>query len=326
MAAANSNFNEIVTTTLKNRRKKLADNVLNHNALLRKLSAKGNVNTADGGETLVEELEYAENTTFKYYSGYEVLDVTPSEVFSAAEFDWKQAAVVVSASGLELRKNSGAERTINLLDKRIRNAEKTMMNNISIGVYSDGSGTSGKQVGGLTEYVKEVPTSGVVGGIDRDPFAFWRNQTSGDVTIDATTIQLEMNEMWLKLVRGGDHPDIIVASAKNFSFFWTSLQAIQRITSSDKASKGWQSIEFVGPGGTAPVFHDDAVSDTSITGGDDRMYMLNTDYIFWRPHTAANMKVLEQRDSFNQDAIAVPVIFMGNLTMSNASLQGVIFT
>ena len=30
--------------------------------------------TADGGRTIVQELEYAENTTFKWYSGYEVLD------------------------------------------------------------------------------------------------------------------------------------------------------------------------------------------------------------------------------------------------------------
>jgi hypothetical protein len=66
---ANTNFNEIVATTLKKRRKKFADNVLNHNSLLRKLMAKGNTRTVDGGETLVEELEYAENTTFAYYSG-----------------------------------------------------------------------------------------------------------------------------------------------------------------------------------------------------------------------------------------------------------------
>ncbi len=32
------NLTEIVTTTLRNRRGKLADNVLNHNALLRRLS------------------------------------------------------------------------------------------------------------------------------------------------------------------------------------------------------------------------------------------------------------------------------------------------
>lgn len=320
MAAPNTDWGEITTTTLHNRRRRLADNVLNHNALLRRLNQRGNVMLADGGESLVEELEYAENETFKYYSGYEVLDVTPSEVFSAAEYDWKQAAVVVSASGLEMRKNSGRERMINLLDRRIRNAEKTMMNNISTGIYSDGTGSSGKQVGGLAAYVAEDPSTGIVGGINRANFSFWQNQTSGDVTIDASTIQGEMNDLWLECVRGSDRPDLIVASTKNFAFFWDSLQDIQRITGVERGESGFQSLAFNGPGGSAPVFHDDAVAD------DDRLYMLNTDFLFWRPHRSANMTVLERRQSFNQDAIAVPVIFMGNLTMSNASLQGILFT
>ena len=66
------------------------------------------------------------------------------------------------------------------------------------------------------------------------------------------------------------------------------------------------------------MFHDDAAPAS-------HMYFLNTDYIFWNAHQDANMSPLPRRDSFNQDAIAVPVIFMGNLTMSNASLQGVLF-
>jgi hypothetical protein len=61
---ADPNLSEIVTTTLRNRREKLADNVLTHNPVLNWLNRKGNVQLADGGQNLVEELEYAENSTF----------------------------------------------------------------------------------------------------------------------------------------------------------------------------------------------------------------------------------------------------------------------
>ncbi len=61
---ASPNLSEIVTTTLRNRSKKLADSVSNHNALLRRLKERGNMNLADGGRTIIQELEYAENTTF----------------------------------------------------------------------------------------------------------------------------------------------------------------------------------------------------------------------------------------------------------------------
>ena len=57
--------NEIVTTTLRNRSGKTADNVSKNNALLSRLRKKGKVKTIDGGRTIVQELEYAENGTYK---------------------------------------------------------------------------------------------------------------------------------------------------------------------------------------------------------------------------------------------------------------------
>ena len=71
---ATINIGEIVATTLRNRRKKLADNVLNHNALFARLNRKGMVKPVGGGREIVEELEYAENGTSSWYSGYETLD------------------------------------------------------------------------------------------------------------------------------------------------------------------------------------------------------------------------------------------------------------
>ena len=66
---ATINIGEVVATTLRNRRSKLADNILNHNALFARLNKKGNVSPADGGREIVEELEYAENGTVGWYSG-----------------------------------------------------------------------------------------------------------------------------------------------------------------------------------------------------------------------------------------------------------------
>ena len=319
---ASPNLSELVTTTLRNRRGKLADNVLNHNALLRRMKQRGNTELEGGGRTLVEELEYAENSTFKYYSGYEILDISPSDVFSAAEFDWKQAATVVSISGREMRQNSGKEQSIRLLRSRIRNAEKTMMNNISVGIYSDGTGSSGQQVGGLQLLVADSPATGTVGGIDRASFSFWRNvsfdaTTDGGAAAAASNIQSYMNQIWIQLVRMTDHPDLIVADANYFQFYWNSLQTIQRISSEQRAASGYETLAYYGPGGRADVEYDDACPS-------NHMYFLDTSYLHWRVHRDANMDMLEQRNSINQDAMVQPLIFMGNMTGSNLSLQGVL--
>ena len=46
------------------------------------------------------------NNNDKRYSGYETLNIAPSDVFTAAEFPIRQAAVAVSISGLEMLQNA----------------------------------------------------------------------------------------------------------------------------------------------------------------------------------------------------------------------------
>ena len=55
-----------------------------------------------------------------------------------------------------------------------------------------------------------------------------------------------------------------------------------------------------------------------------RGYMLNTNYLFWSVHSQTNMVPMDERMAVAQDATVVPLLFAGNLTMSNASLQGVL--
>jgi hypothetical protein len=62
---ASPNLDEITTTTLRNRSKKLADAVSNNTALLSRLKEKNRIRTVSGGRTILEEIAYAENGTFK---------------------------------------------------------------------------------------------------------------------------------------------------------------------------------------------------------------------------------------------------------------------
>lgn len=61
MASPNTSWSEITTTTLYNRSRMLADNVTKNNALLARLQEKGKVKSVDGGQAIVQEIEYAEN-------------------------------------------------------------------------------------------------------------------------------------------------------------------------------------------------------------------------------------------------------------------------
>jgi len=315
--------NEIVTTTLRNRSGKTADNVSKNNALLSRLRKKGKMKSVDGGRTIVQELEYAENGTYKRYSGYEQLNIAPSDVFTGAEYNYAQAAVAISMSGLEMLQNSGKNAIIDLLEGRIQNAERTLVNSIALDCYSDGTADGGRQIGGLQLLVSSNPNSGTVGGIDRSAWAFWRNKkfsglTDGGAAVSSANIQSFMNRLYLQLVRGADKPDLIVADNNFYRFYLESLQAIQRIQSTDEAAAGFGGLKYM---------QSDVVLDGGYGGGSpvNSMYMLNTDYIYFRPHKDRNFAPIgDERLAVNQDAMVKLVGFAGNMTLSNAFLQGVL--
>ncbi len=315
---ASPNLSELITTTLRDRSGELADNVSKGNALLMRLKQKGSWKPAQG-RTIVQELDYAENGTFMYYSGGEVLNIASSDVLSAAEFNWKQAACAVTATGLEVDvQNVGKAAVIDLLEGRIKNAQRTMRNNICNGMYSDGTGTGGKQIGGLQLLVADAPSTGIVGGINRANFSFWQNQvysssSDGGTAATASNIQTYMNAEYLECTRGTDKPDLILADSAYYKLFWASLQANQRLTDPGKGVAGFRSIAFVD---ADVVYEDNSGMPAS------HMYFLNTDYIFLRYAVKRLFKPLERMQSINQDAIAQLITFAGNMTSSNCSLQG----
>ncbi|QDP66896.1 MAG: putative major head protein [Prokaryotic dsDNA virus sp.] len=312
---ASPNLSEIVTTTLRNRSRALADNVTNHNALLRRLRENGNQTTVTGRD-IVRELEYAENGTVQFYSGYETLDVSPADVLSAAVFDYKQLAGNVTISGLEQIKNSGEQAIINLLEARIGVLEKSMMNTLSTSIYSDGTGSSGKEIGGLQLLVADAGT-GTVGGINSSTFTFFQNvqTTATSSAFSTSNVQADMNNIYLQLVRGADSPDLVMAGTNAYKAFLGSLQAIQRITSDDLAKSGFTSVQYL---------NSDVVFDSACNT--NRMYFLNTDYLRLEVAEGRDFVPGEAKMSVNQDAMVTPMFWSGNLTCSNRALQGVIHT
>ena len=321
-----STMGEIVTTTLRNRSGELADNVTKNNGLLKRLRKRGTVKPFSGGRTIVQEVAYAENGTFKRYSGYETLNIAPSDVISAAEYNIAQAAVAVSISGLESLINAGAEQVLDLLEERISNAVTTLTNNIALDCYSDGTADGGRQIGGLALLIATNPTTGMVGGFDRSTTAgaFWRNKkfsaaTDGGAAASAVNITGYMNKLWLSLVRGSDRPDLIVADNNYYNLYWQSLQAIQRLgPDTSQGEIGFNSLKYMDA---------DVVYDGGIGGGapSNQMYFLNTKYLHYRPHSARNfVPIGDDRMSVNQDAMVKLIGFAGNMTLSNAALQGVL--
>jgi hypothetical protein len=310
------NVGEVVATTLRNRRRSLADNVSNHNALLRRLDKRGNIReVADGGRTIFEPLLTGTNASVQFYSGYDTFTPpTSSDVVDGSEWNWKQQGGFIAMSGLEMIQNSGPARVIDLMEARIKQLEAQMRNTASTSLYSDGTGTGSKEFGGLQLIVADDPTAaGTVGSINQVTYTFWRNQYSAAAATSAATIAGRMNSMYLSVIRNKDKTDLILADDDMFKYYWESLTAIQRITSTETGESGFASLKYM----KADVEFDDACPNK-------HMYFLNTDSLAFRYAKDRYFAVGDPRQVVDADYEVVPLWVAGNFTCNNRSLNGVI--
>ena len=311
------NISDIIATTIMSRTRKIADNVTDNNVLLKKLSMKGKIKPFSGGNKILQELSFAENSNAGWYSGYDLLPVGVSDVLSAAEFDIKQAAVPVVISGLEMLQNSGREKMIDLLEARMSVAESTLSNLICEGLYSDGTANGGKEITGLDLAVPVDPTTGTYGGIDRATWTFWRSVASTGTVLTAANIQQQMNSVWAQLVRGKDMPDLIVMDNTAWEIYVASLQSQQRFQQAEVGDLGFPTLKYQG----TDVCLDGGIGGNASAG---TIYFLNCDYLHYRPHRNRNMVPLSpnKRYATNQDAEVQTLAWAGNLTSSGSRYQG----
>ncbi len=313
-------FSELVTAAYRNQANTVKDNVSKHNALYRKLDETGNIQIEDGGISIALPLEYAANSNYQRYSGYDPLNIAAVDVLSAAEYPWRQVAVSLAVSGYEVRTTSGKQRIFNFVKAKVKNAQHSFANGLSTDIYSDG--TAANQINGLQAIVSDTGT-GTVGGINSSTYPFWQNvvqsaaaplQGGSAITPSPATIESLMLPLWVRLTRGMDMPNLIVMSDDYFILYEQSQTSLKRYTSDENGRGGMISMKYK----SADVFFDSSGGIPSA-----HAYFLNTDYMKLIVHQDANLTLVDDLESINQDAFVKRILWMGNIGLSNRSLQGV---
>lgn len=319
MAFPNPSISDIIATTIEFRSGDISDNVLDNNAGLAYVKANKRVKMVSGGSSIIEELNFAENANGAWYSGADLLPVSAQDVISGASYQLSQLAVPVVVNGLEKLQNAGRERILDLVEARLNVAESTMTNLISRAVYSDGTAFGGKQMPGLNVLVPTSPATGTVGGINRASYTFWQPQivAPGAGVITASNINVYMNDMWAKLQRGKDHPQVILADNAMWKLYEAYLQERTRFTGAETGRLGFPTLKYMDA---------DVVLDGGIGGNApaNTMLFLNLNYLHFRPHRDRNMVPLNpgRRYAFNQDVEAQILVFAGAFTLSGSRYQG----
>ena len=207
--AGNDDFDQILSTTLKNYVPKLADNVFTARPLFYALTNGQTIRRISGGAKIVVPIIYGTNSTAASYSGDEALSTTAQTGITAAEYDWKQYAATVTITGIEEAKNNGEAEIIDLLEGKVMQTEETIIQNMNEMFYGDGTGNSNKDWIGLDLIVGKPNTA--LGGIDpTDSGNSWWKSDEHDM--DGALTVKQMGTTYNNVSVGNDQPTIVIGT------------------------------------------------------------------------------------------------------------------
>ena len=305
--AGNSNFDEILTTTLNKYVPKLVENIFSARPLFYALTNSSTMRTVSGGAKIVVPIIYGTNSTAGSYSGTDTISTTAQTGISAAEYDWGQYAATVTINGMEEAKNNGEAQIIDLLEGKIFQTQETIIENMNTMFYGDGSLNSGKDWEGIAGL---VDSAGTVGNIDPTGAGngFW---ASSETAVGGALTTAAMATMYNNVSVGNDQPTIILTTQTLYEKYETLLTSNIRYTDTDMADAGFQNLMFKG----APVTFDGSCASGVV-------YFLNTKYLQLVRHSDVWFKPTPFVRPTNQDAVFSQILCYGQLTCSNRARQG----
>lgn len=299
-------YSDITSTTLKHYEKKMYDNIFKKYPLTEKLMSSGQIEEFDSGEKIFIPLEYGENDTVAWIAKNGTISTDPQDLFTAAEDDWRILAGTVKFNDLDNVLNRGAAQIVNLMKKKVKNLEKSMSKNLATSLHT---AQTGQAMNGLPDIVS---TSGTLHGIAVADMAVWIAGYAND-TAEPLAI-IDMATAYNTCSDGNDTVDLIDVSQTLYEKYESLVQPQLRFTDSRTADAGFkQNITYKG---AVMILDKDCTAD--------RMYFLNTDYLYLAFVKDRKFHAFPAVQASNQINDVVKVVSYCNLMTSNRRMQGML--
>jgi hypothetical protein len=269
-----------------------------------------------GGYQIEVPLMFSRMAAGGWYSGYQTLNVQPTDSIQNGALAWKQAYSAVTVDGLTLLRTDGADSIVDYIATQFKQAEMDLFDNLGVGLFSDGSNTL--LLDGLVEVVDNGSVQSTYATISHSANTWWNSN------IDSTTTTMSLvalNNLFMNCTAGGRAPTIIVSNNTNYSRYWNLNLTPQQFPVQpggkdvQLAQAGFENLLFNG----VPWVTDSHVGTTAALGGP---YFLNEDYFELIVSEMANFKLQDFQTPVNQDAMTALLLWAGNLTCGNISRQG----
>lgn len=345
-------YTSLIASTTKKFKKGFVDQIIKDNFLLaamigkdlapslfKKAMREGEDEFADGlslengGEKIFFPVMYATNATIAGYSGYDLLDITHAERFTAAEYNWASIAGSVNLDKETIDKNYGNDvKLFDYVEGQMKNLQASMQAFVNDSlIQQKASGT--KLTLGLLDIISDTPTVdpsvGTIGGITVTGNSWWQNalvdQASAAFGTDGTGAgQTNLRQLLRNVQFGQQQAHVVLAGEIAYDRLERSM--VNQIRYAGKAeqklaSAGFEAFLFKNKPVVLEKQIDPARTLAGLTGS--AFYALNFDFLKIYAMKHRFFEFSDVKEPVNQDTMVQHVISRMQLCTNGRRYQGV---
>lgn len=317
-----ANVNSLVATTLPKLEKEVTDAVFNATPFFRWMREKNHVKEWDGGDTLELPLMVEKNPGARAYESYEVLDAKPPQGFKVSIWGQAHYRVPIMYSRQTKAANSGKSQIVDLISWLKDQAQLSLIDALNTDLFSTDT-QDPKEINSMYHLFEEntaTAQTGVVGGISKSTYSWWRHNAKL-LTTSVTGILSRIRKMHMDCSNGNDKPDFGLCDETTYCNIEDKLQTAVRFVNPDTIDWGFENIYYKG----VTIMPEKAILDDGADGdGDGTLFWLNSKYLRFYVGDANFRIVAPEWDKW-QDAYVGVILADCQVVCRHMARQGVMY-
>ena len=297
----------------------VTDVVYNSNVFTFRILAR-NKKRFEGGTQVEVPIAWSHFAAGGWYTGFDLLDTTPSDTIKNAAFDLTFSEVPVSIDGPSLIRVGSPQAAWNFMGQYFAQAESELSDILGTGVFN--SGSDPKALVGVNGAIDNGATLATYGGLSRSANTFWNSQVAAAV---APLTFPQLQQVFGNATQGGRRPTLLVGTQAIYNIIWALSTGVNSTAGvpgqAFPAMAGGEDVQLAQAGFSNILFNGVPVAvDSHCPAGN--LFMVNEEYWYLYVHPNRDFYLRDFQVSLNQDAYVSFVFWAGALICSNPLRQG----
>ncbi len=294
---------------------------------------------------IVENVRKDYDSHFAWAYGETPVEFNKRHTTEQVQFPWRRAVDGLYldydrlfGAGIDVREGKHGEhrleqnekvQLLNLLDEQMESLKLGFLDRLDTELHRDGT-SSADAVTGLDALVATDPSTGILGGLDREKMPWWRNTTyTGIETGRSGNLSMHMEQAWRRCIRNGGAPDFILAGSAFLDAYRQEIRVVQNaeaarpktldagVGTAGSTGLYFKGVEIVWD----PHFETLDALETPLIPWEKRCYFLNFKYFKYRDD---DVHIVTPTRPHNTLALYAMITVRCALTMSRANAHAVL--